>query len=135
MIFNICNSRWKRNCRIFVLRTNVTIFIINQGKIMNNIFLKLLDRKEGNIYLSLFLYIWGPDLYDCLFRSPLGCHRGPQEYFQKWHHHLSFLLAGPKYQLFPDLVNVNINHSVSQARTPRTKLDSSKQSIYFIDNY
>lgn len=101
---------------------------------MNRRFLKLLDWKAGNIYLSLLKYIWGSDVYEGLLRT-LGCHRGPQNCFPKWTCYLSFLPARPVAPLVTWFGKWHINHSVSKTRTLGSKFDSFSQSIHSVDHF
>lgn len=111
----------------------MTIFIINQVKMMNGWFLKLLNWRR-NIDLLPLRYIEAQTYTsNDLLSSGLGCHKGPQNYFPNWTHHLFFLLARPVASLvFSDLVNIIINLSVSQVRTLEGKIESSKQSIHSV---
>lgn len=99
---------------------------------MNNIFLKLLDRKGGNIYLSPLTYLRLRPICLSIQFSTWMSQRTSRIFLKMTSS--SLLLAGwaKCYQLFPDLVNVTINQLVSQVRTLRTKFDSSNQYIPLI---
>lgn len=99
---------------------------------MNRRFLKLLDWKAGNIYLSLLKYIWDSDVSDYLLRTPLECHIGLQDCFPKWTCHLSFLPARPVASFVTWFGKWHINHSILLTRTLGAKFDSFSQHIPLI---